>query len=328
MPALALFGARHCDEPAQRARVPAAEPSGTADERRAVGQHHHARRYDGGSRARASSGSRAAARSVVGGGAGGAAGHGVGRTFKHLVGCRARQPCSRRVPSTSSARSIISIPSRPATPLRYSRSPALFVLGFRRSAVECWSLSRLPHWWRYRAASSACTGRWTCWAARSGAGSPRRSGLKAAPHIAASGLRPAAQWVISAGSGRLRGGVAGRLPTADYPQALWFQRAIGVICLAAFAATFLPRARRPCRARMIESAPTSSGRSHVPAPPMTPEHPQVSVVIPIYNEEENLPDLVERVGGALSRTGRGFELICVDDGSKDDSAATAGRAGL
>ena len=53
---------------------------------------------------------------------------------------------------------------------------------------------------------------------------------------------------------------------------------------------------------------------------MTSEHPQVSVVIPVYNEEANLPDLVERVGGALSRTGRGFELICVDDGSKDDSA--------
>ena len=51
---------------------------------------------------------------------------------------------------------------------------------------------------------------------------------------------------------------------------------------------------------------------------MTSEHPQVSVVIPVYNEEANLPDLVERVGGALSRTGRGFELICVDDGSKDD----------
>jgi len=54
---------------------------------------------------------------------------------------------------------------------------------------------------------------------------------------------------------------------------------------------------------------------------MTLEHPQVSVVIPIYNEEENLPELVERVGHALLRAGRSFELICVDDGSKDDSAA-------
>ncbi|HTS52782.1 MAG TPA: glycosyltransferase family 2 protein [Burkholderiales bacterium] len=53
---------------------------------------------------------------------------------------------------------------------------------------------------------------------------------------------------------------------------------------------------------------------------MTLEQPQVSVVIPIYNEEENLADLVERVGSALLRAGRRFELICVDDGSKDESA--------
>ena len=71
---------------------------------------------------------------------------------------------------------------------------------------------------------------------------------------------------------------------------------------------------------MIESAHLC--RSPLPAPPMTSEHTQVSVVIPIYNEEANLPELVDRVGDALARTGRSFELICVDDGSKDDSAAT------
>jgi len=49
--------------------------------------------------------------------------------------------------------------------------------------------------------------------------------------------------------------------------------------------------------------------------------PHVSIVIPVYNEEENLPDLVERVGLALEPSGRSFELICVDDGSRDDSAA-------
>ncbi|NWG72902.1 MAG: glycosyltransferase family 2 protein, partial [Parvularculaceae bacterium] len=48
--------------------------------------------------------------------------------------------------------------------------------------------------------------------------------------------------------------------------------------------------------------------------------PQVSVVIPIYNEEENLLDLVERVGTAMARSGRSFELICIDDGSRDGSA--------
>src|SRR5512136_1780140 len=48
--------------------------------------------------------------------------------------------------------------------------------------------------------------------------------------------------------------------------------------------------------------------------------PYVSVVIPIYNEEDNLPELVERAGGALAGSGRSFELILVDDGSRDDSA--------
>ena len=48
--------------------------------------------------------------------------------------------------------------------------------------------------------------------------------------------------------------------------------------------------------------------------------PQVSVVIPVYNEADNLPDLVTRVHDALAPTGRAFELVCVDDGSRDGSA--------
>jgi glycosyltransferase involved in cell wall biosynthesis len=48
--------------------------------------------------------------------------------------------------------------------------------------------------------------------------------------------------------------------------------------------------------------------------------PQVSIVIPVYNEEDNLSDLVERVGSAMQGSGRSFELICIDDGSRDGSA--------
>ncbi len=48
---------------------------------------------------------------------------------------------------------------------------------------------------------------------------------------------------------------------------------------------------------------------------------QVSVVIPVYNEEANLADLVARVGAAMQRSGKSFELILVDDGSRDGSAA-------
>lgn len=46
---------------------------------------------------------------------------------------------------------------------------------------------------------------------------------------------------------------------------------------------------------------------------------KVSIVIPIYNEAENLPNLVAAVGDALSPGGRPFELILVDDGSRDGS---------
>lgn len=45
----------------------------------------------------------------------------------------------------------------------------------------------------------------------------------------------------------------------------------------------------------------------------------VSIVIPVYNEYENLPDLVERVHVAMRDCGRTWELICVDDGSRDGS---------
>jgi glycosyltransferase involved in cell wall biosynthesis len=60
--------------------------------------------------------------------------------------------------------------------------------------------------------------------------------------------------------------------------------------------------------------------------PLSPPLPlsalvQVSVVIPIYNDEANVAELVARVGAALQRTGRSYELICVDDGSRDGSAA-------
>lgn len=46
---------------------------------------------------------------------------------------------------------------------------------------------------------------------------------------------------------------------------------------------------------------------------------KVSVVIPIYNEEENIPILYERLQKALNDQFFSYELIFVDDGSKDKS---------
>ncbi|WP_326541877.1 glycosyltransferase family 2 protein [Pseudorhodoferax sp.] len=49
--------------------------------------------------------------------------------------------------------------------------------------------------------------------------------------------------------------------------------------------------------------------------------PEVSIVVPMFNEAECLPELVERVEQALLASGRSFELIAVDDGSRDGSPA-------
>ncbi len=48
--------------------------------------------------------------------------------------------------------------------------------------------------------------------------------------------------------------------------------------------------------------------------------PEVSVVVPIYNEVESLPHLIEAIATSLNSTGLSYELICVDDGSQDGSA--------
>jgi undecaprenyl-phosphate 4-deoxy-4-formamido-L-arabinose transferase len=46
----------------------------------------------------------------------------------------------------------------------------------------------------------------------------------------------------------------------------------------------------------------------------------LSIVIPVFNEEENLDELIRRCLLAANRTGRSFEIILVDDGSSDGSA--------
>ncbi len=45
----------------------------------------------------------------------------------------------------------------------------------------------------------------------------------------------------------------------------------------------------------------------------------LSALIPVYNEEENLEALGAEVSGAMDKLGRPYEVILVDDGSKDRS---------
>jgi glycosyltransferase involved in cell wall biosynthesis len=45
----------------------------------------------------------------------------------------------------------------------------------------------------------------------------------------------------------------------------------------------------------------------------------LSILIPVFNEEENIPPLFDRLITALQKTGRAYEIIFVDDGSSDGS---------
>ena len=51
----------------------------------------------------------------------------------------------------------------------------------------------------------------------------------------------------------------------------------------------------------------------------------ISVVVPIFNEDESIPLLFESLLEILDRIGRSFEVIAIDDGSSDDSVAQLAR---
>lgn len=58
-----------------------------------------------------------------------------------------------------------------------------------------------------------------------------------------------------------------------------------------------------------------------PHPRNDPPPPDVSIVVPLYDEAGNLAELVERIAAAMQPTRHRFELILVDDGSADGSGA-------
>jgi glycosyltransferase involved in cell wall biosynthesis len=50
------------------------------------------------------------------------------------------------------------------------------------------------------------------------------------------------------------------------------------------------------------------------------DHPALSVVVPLYNEEESVTQLAAQILAVVRPLGLGFELVLVDDGSKDNTA--------
>lgn len=52
---------------------------------------------------------------------------------------------------------------------------------------------------------------------------------------------------------------------------------------------------------------------------MTATNPDISLIIPCHNEQENLPTLYSRVKAVMEKTGKSWEMVCVNDGSKDNT---------
>lgn len=50
-----------------------------------------------------------------------------------------------------------------------------------------------------------------------------------------------------------------------------------------------------------------------------PEGPQVSLIVPVYDEVECLPGLLDEIRDAMAGQGRPYEVVLVDDGSRDGS---------
>lgn len=94
-------------------------------------------------------------------------------------------------------------------------------------------------------------------------------------------------------------GQVAAIPTTDPAAALQFCRA-----LAQALATTTPPLN-------VDGGSAQAAAVVVPAPP------DLSIVIPVHNEEDNLPRLHERLSAVLGQTGLHYEIIFIDDGSQE-----------
>src|SRR6476661_8053976 len=86
-------------------------------------------------------------------------------------------------------------------------------------------------------------------------------------------------------------------------------------------------AEKPCKLHRTKHSAARPGTWHqpstwhpAPAPGTAPKYMiDLSIVIPIHNEEPNLEALCRELTDALSGWGKSYEIIFVDDGSTDKS---------
>lgn len=73
------------------------------------------------------------------------------------------------------------------------------------------------------------------------------------------------------------------------------------------------------------STPPPSGPHIVSTPPALEGSalPDLSIIVPAYNEEKRLPETLERISEYLSTRDFSYELLIVDDGSRDQTSRVA-----
>lgn len=59
--------------------------------------------------------------------------------------------------------------------------------------------------------------------------------------------------------------------------------------------------------------------SSLPSSSSAPDRPTLSVIVPIFNEEAVIPELYRRMTEVLGAIGERWEMICINDGSRDRS---------
>jgi len=74
----------------------------------------------------------------------------------------------------------------------------------------------------------------------------------------------------------------------------------------------------------LELADVTAGQGPAPAPDAA--YRKLSIVVPAYNEAKSIPVLCERLLSVLDGMGKPFEIILVNDGSKDDTQAVLRQA--
>lgn len=52
-------------------------------------------------------------------------------------------------------------------------------------------------------------------------------------------------------------------------------------------------------------------------------NPELSIVVPMYNEEKNLSELFTRLTETLTEIGMSYEIVCINDGSRDNTLGKA-----